>query len=114
MFLRLKQDVLRDKHRTRMLRVEVLEAYRSDKLNGEPRNRLVFYAGSIPESGLNLPDYQFRFWKAVDYRLARLHLSPDVEQRVRETLLSRIPRPASLEAVIASVIKQFRTTKARA
>jgi len=60
MYLRLKQDVLRDKHRTRMLRVEVLEAYRCDRLNGEPRNRLVFYAGSIPEYGLNLPDYQFR------------------------------------------------------
>ena len=108
MYLRLKQDVLRDKHRTRMLRVEVLEAYRSDRLNGEPRNRLVFYAGSIPESGLNLPDYQYRFWKAVDYRLARLHLSPEVEQRVRDTLLSRISRPASLEAVIASVIKRSR------
>jgi hypothetical protein len=108
MYLRLKQDVLQDKHRTRMLRVEVLEAYRSDRLNGAPRNRLIFYAGSIPENGLNLPDYQYRFWRDVDYRLARLHLSPEVEQCVRNTLLSRIPRPASLEAVIASVIKRSR------
>jgi hypothetical protein len=108
MYLRLKQDVLRDKHRTRMLRVEVLESYRNDRLNGEPRNRLVFYAGSVPESGLNLPDYQYRFWRDVDIRLTRLRLSAEVEERVKETLLSRIPRPASLEAVIASVIKRSR------
>jgi hypothetical protein len=108
MYCRLKPDELRDKHCTRMLRVEVLESFRSDRWSGAPRNRLIFYAGSIPEHGLSKPDYQFRFWRAVDLRLARLHLAPDIEQRIRDTLLARIPRPASLEEVIERVIKRSR------
>lgn len=107
MYLRLKEDELRDKHRTRMLRVEVLESFRSDRLSGAPRNRLVFYAGSIPEHGLSLPDYQFRFWRGVDMRLARLRFAPEVEQRIRDTILRKIARPASPLEAIFSILKRW-------
>lgn len=107
MYLRLREDELKDKHRTRMLRVEVLESYRSNRLGGAPRNRLVFYAGSIPEYGMSKPEHQFRFWIGVDRRLDRMRFSPEIEQQIRDTILEKIARPATPLEAISSILTRW-------
>jgi hypothetical protein len=75
-----------------ILRAELVESFRDPRTGGEPRNRFLSYLGSISEGDCSNPVAQVRFWRGVDARLARLHLSDDDKQVVREKVQARIPQ----------------------
>jgi hypothetical protein len=82
-----------------VLRAELLESYR-DEVTGKPRSRYLGYLGSIQESYVSNWLTQLCFWECAEIRLARLSLSPENKERVREMLLERVPQPKRGEASI--------------
>ncbi|HEX8475500.1 MAG TPA: hypothetical protein VF666_15845 [Pyrinomonadaceae bacterium] len=90
MFVRFSKHELRKGGNT--IRVELLESFRDARKGGEPRNRYLGYLGSIRESDCSNPVAQVKFWRKVESHLARLCLSADDEQTVREKVQARIPQ----------------------
>jgi hypothetical protein len=74
------------------LRAELVESFRDPRRDGTPRNRFIAYLGSIRERDCSNPVAQAKFWRSVEARLARLHLSTDDETTVREKVQARIPQ----------------------
>lgn len=97
MYLRWKKYTA-DK-RGSVLRAELIESYR-DEVTGKPRSRYLGYLGSLQESHVSSWLTRLCFWECAEIRLARLSLSPEDKERVREMLLERVPRPKRGEAAI--------------
>jgi hypothetical protein len=92
MYIKWKKEVLRDKARSTVIRAQIVRSYR-DPVTRRVRSQFISYLASIKESLCDLPITQERFWREVDRKLARLSLAPDDEQRIREKLLEKVPRP---------------------
>jgi hypothetical protein len=103
MYIRVKEDKLRDKERSTSLRFEVIQSYR-DQVSQRPKSRLIVYLGSIRQTDLNKAPKQELFWRKVDLRLGRLSLSLLDEQNIRNNLRKRVPRPACWNEILSSFL----------
>jgi hypothetical protein len=111
MFIKWKKDKLRNKERSISWRAQVAHSYR-DKVSQRVRTKFICYLATIKEAHRDLPVAQERFWREVNSKLARLSLSPEEEQQIREKLLERVPRPPSWKAIIAPYVN-FSAKKTR-
>lgn len=100
MYIKIKKEQLRDKARSTVLRAQIVRSYR-DPVTRKVRSQFVAYLGSILECLCGFPIVQEKFWREVDGKLARLSLAPDDEQRIREKLLEKVPRPRGWAEVLA-------------
>ena len=110
MFVRFRKCELRKGGKT--LRAELVESYRDERTGGNPRNRFIAYLGSIKEQDCSNPVVQMKFWRGVETRLARLRLSTDDENIVREKVQARIPQ-RSWSDIIAYLSKFSRMSVGR-
>ena len=101
MYIKVRKEQLRDKARSTVLRFQIVRSYR-DKVTNQVRSEFIAYLASIKEADHDTPLMQERFWREVDQKLSRLSLTPDGEQRIRELLLKKVPRPRSWAEILRS------------
>jgi hypothetical protein len=70
---------------------------RSERVDGEPRQRIVAYLGYIEEDSLDSKASQLSFWEDVDRHLDALALSLAELQGIEKQLRERITRPTPEE-----------------
>ena len=103
MYIKWRKEQLRDKARSIVLRAQIVRSYR-DPVTRRVRSQFIGYLGSIKESLCDVPIAQERFWREVDQKLAHLSLAPDDEQRIREKMLEKVPRPRGWAEILAPYI----------
>ena len=70
---------------------------RSERIDGEPRQRIVAYLGHIKEEYLDSKAQRLYFWEGVDRQLNALTFSPEERQRIEEQLRAVVTRPTPEE-----------------
>src|SRR5205085_12374902 len=100
MYIKWRMEQLRDRTRSTVIRAQIVRSYRAP-VTRRVRSQFISYLASIKECHCDLPIAQERFWREVDIKLARLSLSPDDEQRIREKLLEKVPRPRGWAEILA-------------
>jgi hypothetical protein len=92
---------------------------RAERVNGQPRQRVVRYLGSFPESylsaigaeqsfeGIGATALQLQFWRAVDWHLADLGLDEATCELLAAKIAERVPRPTSAAIERRAEILQF-------
>jgi hypothetical protein len=73
----------------------VVRVVKSQRIGGQPRQRLVQHLGSIRRDDIHLPGARRRFWAGADARLAGF--SPEIRHRFEDAIATRIPRPPAEE-----------------
>ena len=104
MYIKVRKERLRDKARSTVLRFQIVRSYR-DPVTSKVRSEFIAYLTSINEAQCSVPVAQERFWREVDHKLARLSLNSDDEQRIRELLLEKVPRPRGWAEILAPYAK---------
>ncbi len=69
------------------------------------KSEFITYLASINSAHSSMPVAQEKFWREVDRKLSRLLLDDADEQRIRETLLEKVPRPRSWSEILAPYTK---------
>jgi hypothetical protein len=70
---------------------------RSERREGEPRQRIVAHLGHITEDNIDSNARQLSFWQGVDRHLDALTLSPEDRRQIEAQVRARIPRPTPEE-----------------
>jgi hypothetical protein len=70
----------------------------SHRIDGQPRQRLVRYLGTIRRDDVHRVDGRYKFWTRVDGRLAEF--APDDRTRFVAALEALVPRPTAKEVAI--------------
>jgi hypothetical protein len=104
MYIKVRKERLRDKARSTVLRFQIVRTYR-DPITGNVRSEFIAYLASINAALCSVPVAQERFWREVEQKLSGLSLAPDDEQRIREKLLAKIPRPRYWSEILAPYAK---------
>ncbi len=68
----------------------LVESYRKD---GQPRQRVVTYIGSIGEQRTQMHYHRLEFWKAAAEHINPLNLSDETVAAIRATLEAVVPLP---------------------
>jgi hypothetical protein len=67
----------------------------SQRMGGQPRQRLVQYVGSIRIDDVDLPSARRKFWDRAAVRLAQF--TPEARKRLEDAIAAKIPRPLAEE-----------------
>lgn len=85
---------IRFQSRTTTLVVHVVKSLR---INGQPRQKLIAYIGTIPRDDIFLPSARRRFWARAAARLERF--APEIRQRFEDAIAARIARPPAKQSL---------------
>jgi len=69
----------------------VVRIVRSERINGQPRLKLVAYIGSIRRDAIDLQGAHRRFWDRAAERLERF--TPEIRAKFEQSIEAQIPRP---------------------
>jgi hypothetical protein len=71
----------------------IAELRRSFRRNGQARNEMVSYLGSIRENRVKYLAVRHYFWKQVDFKMRALGLPDGERERLAMKLEQKVPRP---------------------
>jgi hypothetical protein len=74
------------------------ELVRSERVDGQPRQKVVAYLGHIKEKYLDVPSRRYHFWEHVDQQLKALGVSLAERQRIEARLSAVVARATVEEA----------------
>jgi hypothetical protein len=86
----------------------VVHVVKSHRINGQPRQKLIAYIGTIPGDDIFLPSARRRFRARAAARLEQF--APEIRQRFEDAIAARIARPPAEQ----SLAQKIEAARARA
>jgi hypothetical protein len=70
----------------------------SRRIDGKPRQKIIAYLASIEEKDIKKDPFRREiFWKAVTKNIESLSLSPEIREKIEESIMQRVSRPTENE-----------------